>query len=445
MVDTSGDAAAAALAGAGVEASPPGELQSPSFIVRLAGVDTRRPRAGFARLRVEPRGRRRRAREAAARRLRVRARAAARRASRAGEAFVQLNVPKPRAPYDPLDPTLRASCSRPGRRAARGGGARLPARDAPGLPGARVAAWPRAPRRARDRAASAASSQVSARTSSPDAAATTRSRSRRWPIELWRDHRRARFEYPAGPCSMPLGALVSGGVAPASAWPGAASRRPTRRSARCGSSARRSRPERRRASPPRWPPTRAARSARLRRPRVRAHILAVASGREAGGAVTVVDAHPRAGGARARRVAALVVGDVADAGRRARAHVRGAGHADGRPRRGAVAAGGRPRRAIAAACWRARVPASSSARSAILAAGGCLVAHPRRPPGADPRRRSRAARGSTGSRQRGRPGFAPRRGPAPGPVDGAGDDAFRALRPGLPALHVGHDRPAARA
>jgi hypothetical protein len=30
-----------------------------------------------------------------------------------------------------------------------------------------------------------------------------------WPIELWHDHRRAEFEYPAGPCSIPLGALVS--------------------------------------------------------------------------------------------------------------------------------------------------------------------------------------------------------------------------------------------
>jgi hypothetical protein len=30
-----------------------------------------------------------------------------------------------------------------------------------------------------------------------------------WPIELWQDHRRARFEHPAAPCSVPLGALVS--------------------------------------------------------------------------------------------------------------------------------------------------------------------------------------------------------------------------------------------
>ena len=30
-----------------------------------------------------------------------------------------------------------------------------------------------------------------------------------WPIELWDDHRGARFEYPQAPCSIPLGALVS--------------------------------------------------------------------------------------------------------------------------------------------------------------------------------------------------------------------------------------------
>jgi hypothetical protein len=30
-----------------------------------------------------------------------------------------------------------------------------------------------------------------------------------WPIELWEDHRRPRYEYPEGPCSVPLGALVS--------------------------------------------------------------------------------------------------------------------------------------------------------------------------------------------------------------------------------------------
>ena len=30
-----------------------------------------------------------------------------------------------------------------------------------------------------------------------------------WPIELWHDHRRARFEHPEAPCSVPWGSLVS--------------------------------------------------------------------------------------------------------------------------------------------------------------------------------------------------------------------------------------------
>ena len=30
-----------------------------------------------------------------------------------------------------------------------------------------------------------------------------------WPVELWQDHRRARFEHPRGPSSVPLGSLVS--------------------------------------------------------------------------------------------------------------------------------------------------------------------------------------------------------------------------------------------
>jgi len=30
-----------------------------------------------------------------------------------------------------------------------------------------------------------------------------------WPIETWEDHRRPRLQYPAGPCSVPLGSLVS--------------------------------------------------------------------------------------------------------------------------------------------------------------------------------------------------------------------------------------------
>jgi hypothetical protein len=46
-----------------------------------------------------------------------------------------------------------------------------------------------------------------------------------WPIELWEDHRRPRYEYQRGPCSIPLGALVSR-ARRCSAWRAAVSRDP---------------------------------------------------------------------------------------------------------------------------------------------------------------------------------------------------------------------------
>ena len=51
LLDTSGDAAAAALGGADFECAAPEALQLPSFIFRMAGVDTREIR-GFGRLHV---------------------------------------------------------------------------------------------------------------------------------------------------------------------------------------------------------------------------------------------------------------------------------------------------------------------------------------------------------------------------------------------------------
>jgi FAD dependent oxidoreductase len=186
VVDASGDAAAAALAGAGVEASPPDELQSPSYIVRIEGVDTRalepyaRLRAGFAvaaavRAKTLPPG---------CESVLVRPLGAPR---AAGEAFLQVNVPKPEGvPYDPLDDVQRAA-----------------------LVG--VAAWPRRlgvreSRRARGELALTREDVLAGRRRDDEVALST------WPIELWRDHRRAHFEHPAGPCSVPLGALVCRGA-----------------------------------------------------------------------------------------------------------------------------------------------------------------------------------------------------------------------------------------
>ncbi|MEN8159552.1 MAG: FAD-dependent oxidoreductase, partial [Myxococcota bacterium] len=78
-----------------------------------------------------------------------------------------------------------------------------------GFGNARVVAWParvgiRETRRLRGRAVVERDDVLSGRRRDDEVARSG------WPIELWEDHRRARFAYPAAPCSIPLGALVSG-------------------------------------------------------------------------------------------------------------------------------------------------------------------------------------------------------------------------------------------
>lgn len=210
-VDASGDAALAAAAGAALDETAPELLQSPSYIVRLAGVDTRALEP-FARLRVS---------HAVA--SAVRSGALARESEsvllrplgtpgRSGEAFLQLNVPKlaGRA-YAPLDPAYRAALEAHARAGAEAVLAHLRAtRDE--LCGARVAAWPaaigvRETRRILGERVVTRADVLEGRRSDDEVALSS------WPIELWRDHRRARFEHPAGPCSVPLGALVARGCA----------------------------------------------------------------------------------------------------------------------------------------------------------------------------------------------------------------------------------------
>jgi hypothetical protein len=210
VVDASGDAAAAALAGAGVEASPPDELQSPSYIVRIEGVDTRalepfaRLRASFAvagavRAGTLPPG---------CESVLLRPLGAPR---AAGEAFLQVNVPKPEGvPYDPLDDAQRGVLEARGRAAAEAVLAFLRATRAE-FARARAAAWPRRlgvreSRRAQGELALTREDVLAGRRRDDEVALST------WPIELWRDHRRAHFEHPAGPCSVPLGALVCRGA-----------------------------------------------------------------------------------------------------------------------------------------------------------------------------------------------------------------------------------------
>jgi hypothetical protein len=206
-VDASGDAALAALAGAELDETEPAALQRPSFVVRLAGVDTRALEP-FERLRISH------ALAGAARHgalapecesVLVRPIGAP---CASGEAFVQLNLP-PLAgrPFAPLDPDYRDALHARARRDAEALVAHLRATRA-AFGAARVAAWPHAvgfreTRRVAGLLMVTREDVLAGRRRDDEVALSS------WPIELWRDHRRARFEHPAGPCSVPLGALVS--------------------------------------------------------------------------------------------------------------------------------------------------------------------------------------------------------------------------------------------
>lgn len=211
VVDASGDAALAAALGAALDESAPDRLQNPSYIVRLAGVDTRALEP-FARLRVS---------HAVAGATRTGALPREWESvlirpfgtpSAAGDAFLQLNVPKlPGERYAPLDPRYREALETRARAGAEMVLAYLvETRDA--FRNARVAAWPRRiglreTRRVAGEIAVTREDVLAGRRRDDEVAVSA------WPIELWRDARRASFEHPAGECGIPLGALVARDIA----------------------------------------------------------------------------------------------------------------------------------------------------------------------------------------------------------------------------------------
>ncbi len=204
VIDTSGDAAAAALGGAELEGAAPEILQFPSFIFRLAGVDTRELE-GFGRLRLTHAV----AGAARARELPPGCESVlVRRGLAAGEVYVTLNLPKlaGRA-YDPLDAEYAADLHQQAVASAQTLVEFL-IRSRPAFAKARIAELPgRVGIRETRRVAGLASVQeedVLAARRRPDEVAVST-----WPIELWHDHRRAEFTYPEGPSSIPLGALIS--------------------------------------------------------------------------------------------------------------------------------------------------------------------------------------------------------------------------------------------
>jgi hypothetical protein len=204
VLDTSGDGAAAALGGADVVAAAPGELQIPSFIFRLEGVEDAELH-GFAKLRVT---------HALAGAVRSGAlpggceSVLVRPGGGAGEAYLTLNLPRPEdAPYSPLDDAQRAALEGRARDWARLIAEHL-RRTRPAFARSRVAAWPgrlgvRETRRLVGVETLHRADVLEGRTRTDEVAVST------WPIELWHDPRRAHFEHPKAPCSVPLGALVS--------------------------------------------------------------------------------------------------------------------------------------------------------------------------------------------------------------------------------------------
>ena len=204
VIDGSGDGAAAALAGADCEMAAEGRLQRASFIVRLEGV-AEAELIGFARLQLSA------GIAHAARRGELPPECGSvvlRPDSEPGSLHLTLTLPAPPGrPFAPLDPEYVAALGTRARTHAEQVVEFL-RRARAGFAAARVADWPsrvgiRETRRVLGDVVLEREDVLGGRRRDDEVALSS------WPIELWEDHRRARFEHPAGPCSIPLGALVS--------------------------------------------------------------------------------------------------------------------------------------------------------------------------------------------------------------------------------------------
>ena len=204
VVDASGDAAAAFLAGADWEIESATLLQCPSYIFRLEGVE---PGAldGFARVRLTTAvagATRSGALPDGAESVVLRACGAE------GQVFVTLNVARPAgAAWSPLERAC-VEALESGARDAASAIASFLRETKPGFGSSRLAEHPRRlgireTRRALGPVVLTADDVLTGIRRDDEVALST------WPIELWHDHRRPTFEYPRGACSVPLGALIS--------------------------------------------------------------------------------------------------------------------------------------------------------------------------------------------------------------------------------------------
>jgi hypothetical protein len=202
VVDASGDAAVVALAGGAFEQSAPGELQCASYIFRLAGVEAGAV-SGFARVQCSA------AIAGAARHgaLPLGAESVVLRAC-AGDVYATLNLPRP-PHWDPLDPACVAAETARAREGAVAV-ARFLRESRPGFAASTLAEHPRRigvreTRRALGRELLSEADVLEGRRRADEVALST------WPIELWRDHRRAHYAWPERASGIPLGALVARG------------------------------------------------------------------------------------------------------------------------------------------------------------------------------------------------------------------------------------------
>ena len=204
VIDASGDAVAAVAADADVTSEDPEQLQTPSYIFRLEGVEPEVVE-GFARIQISH------ALASAVRRGELCEGGDAlvlRPGIHPGEVWVTLNVPKlPGEVYRPLDDDYRVALEAAARGVAEEVAGYL-ARCRSGFAASRVAGWPRRigireTRRVVGQVVLSREDVLLGREHEHEVARSS------WPIELWSDHRRARFEYPSGACSIPLGSLVS--------------------------------------------------------------------------------------------------------------------------------------------------------------------------------------------------------------------------------------------
>jgi hypothetical protein len=201
VVDASGDANAAVLAGADAEAAPSALLQHASFIFRIDGASAtdalERARATMQVARAARRGR-----------LADRASSVVFRPGAGGGLFATLNLAKPAArDFDPLDEALLAELKRSACEDAEAIVAFLAA-EHPAFAGALVGARPqrvgvRETRRVRGLARIEERDVLEGRRRDDEACVST------WPVERWQDRERLTFLAVAGPSSIPLGCLVA--------------------------------------------------------------------------------------------------------------------------------------------------------------------------------------------------------------------------------------------